>query len=97
MRAGNALTNSHGCESILLAGTDLALVFPKGGNPGFDTLDCAEAHATAIAETAMTGRTQPAACCGIRCRAGKATCRFWPQRARAAGAGRVVNGRLTEI
>jgi hypothetical protein len=39
----------------MLAGTDLALVFPKGGNPGFDTLDCAEAHAAAIAEAAMTG------------------------------------------
>jgi aspartate racemase len=54
MRAGNALTSAHGCESIMLAGTDLALVFPKSGNPGFDTLDCAEAHAAAIAEAAMT-------------------------------------------
>jgi aspartate racemase len=54
MRAGNALTSTHGCESILLAGTDLALVFPQSGNHGFDTLDCAAAHAAAIAEAAMT-------------------------------------------
>jgi aspartate racemase len=53
MRAGNALTSAHGCESILLAGTDLALVFQKGVDPGFDTLDCAEAHAAAIANAAM--------------------------------------------
>ena len=30
MRAGNALTSEHGCESIMLAGTDLALIFQKG-------------------------------------------------------------------
>jgi aspartate racemase len=54
MRAGKALTSTHGCESIMLAGTDLALVFQKGVNPGFDTLDCAEAHAAAIANAAMT-------------------------------------------
>ena len=54
MRAGNALTSTHGCESIMLAGTDLVLVFQKGVDPGFDTLDCAEAHAAAIANAAMT-------------------------------------------
>jgi aspartate racemase len=54
MRAGNALTTTHGCESIMLAGTDLALVFEKGVDPGFDTFDCAEAHAAAIASLAMT-------------------------------------------
>lgn len=53
MRAGHALTRSRGCEAIMLAGTDLALVFPKDGNPGFETLDCAAAHAAAIAEAAM--------------------------------------------
>jgi aspartate racemase len=54
MRAGNALTETHGCESIMLAGTDLALVFQKGVDPGFDTLDCAEAHAAGIVNAAMT-------------------------------------------
>jgi hypothetical protein len=54
MRAGNALTRTHGCESIMLAGTDLGLVFTKGLDPGFVTLDCAEAHAAAIASLAMT-------------------------------------------
>ena len=54
MRAGNALTRTQGCESILLAGTDLALVFKKDIDPGFGTLDCAEAHAAAIASVAMT-------------------------------------------
>jgi aspartate racemase len=54
MRAGNALTTTHGCESIMLAGTDLALVFEKGVDPGFGTFDCAEAHAAAIASLAMT-------------------------------------------
>ena len=54
MRAGNALTRTQGCESVLLAGTDLALVFAKGADPGFVTVDCAEAHAAAIASLAMT-------------------------------------------
>jgi len=54
LRAGNALASAHGCESIMLAGTDLALVFQKGVDPGFETLDCAEVHAAAIANAAMT-------------------------------------------
>lgn len=53
MQAGKTLTSTYGCESIMLAGTDLALVFPKGDDPGFDTFDCAEAHASAIANVAM--------------------------------------------
>jgi aspartate racemase len=55
LRAGNALAGAHGCQSIMLAGTDLALVFHKGVDPGFDILDCAEVHAAAIANAAMTG------------------------------------------
>ncbi len=54
MRAGTWLTQTEGCEAIMLAGTDLALVFGKGVEPGFDILDCAEAHAAAIAHAAMT-------------------------------------------
>jgi aspartate racemase len=54
MRAGMSLTRTEGCESIMLAGTGLALVFGKGVESGFDTLDCAEAHAGAIANAAMT-------------------------------------------
>jgi aspartate racemase len=50
MRAGNALTRKHGCEAI----TDLGLVFAKGVDSGFQTLDCAEVHAVAIAHAAMT-------------------------------------------
>jgi hypothetical protein len=38
----------------MLAGTDLALVFEKGIDPGFDTVDCAEVHAGVIAKAAMT-------------------------------------------
>jgi aspartate racemase len=53
MRAGKALADKHGCEAILLAGTDLALVFTKGFDAGFPTFDCAEAHAAAIAREAM--------------------------------------------
>jgi aspartate racemase len=53
MRAGQSLVRKHGCQSILLAGTDLALVFNKGVDPGFDVLDCAEAHAKAIAAVAL--------------------------------------------
>ena len=52
--AGKALATAHGCESIMLAGTDLALVFGKGGEFGFNILDCAEAHAAAIANAALT-------------------------------------------
>jgi aspartate racemase len=54
LRVGNELTRTRGCEAILLAGTDLALVFRKDVDPGFPTLDCAEVHATAIADAAMT-------------------------------------------
>jgi len=54
MQAGTELTIKHGCESILLAGTDLALVFRRGDHPGFDVFDCAEAHASAIAAAAMS-------------------------------------------
>ncbi len=54
LRAGMSLTRDDGCQSVLLAGTDLALVFGPGFEAGFDTLDCAEAHATAIANLAMS-------------------------------------------
>jgi aspartate racemase len=53
MRAGKSLTGTYGCESIMLAGTDLALVFKEGDNPGFETLDCAGLHAAAIATATM--------------------------------------------
>ncbi len=53
VKAGKALTDVFGCESILLAGTDLALVFKNESNPGFETFDCAQAHAAAIAEFAV--------------------------------------------
>ncbi len=53
LRAGRSLTRTYGCECILLAGTDLALVFKEGDNPGFETLDCAGLHAAAIAAAAM--------------------------------------------
>jgi aspartate racemase len=49
LRAGKSLINDHGCGSVLLAGTDLALVFNKGFDPGFPILDCAEIHAADIA------------------------------------------------
>ena len=52
---GSTLTSKQGCETILLAGTDLALVFRAGDDPGFETLDCAALHAGAIAEAAMAG------------------------------------------
>ena len=53
MAAAQALVHEEGCESILLAGTDLALVFNKDTDPGFAFLDCAEIHAAAIAKEAM--------------------------------------------
>ena len=56
LRAGRFLAAEQGCESILLAGTDLALVFRKGDDPGFETLDCAAIHAEAIARSAMQNR-----------------------------------------
>ena len=54
IRAGKSLTRTCGCESIMLAGTDLALVFKEGENPGFETLDCAGLHAAAIATATAT-------------------------------------------
>ncbi len=53
LRAAKNLIDGHECESILLAGTDLALVFTKDFEPGFKILDCAEVHAAAIANSAM--------------------------------------------
>ena len=38
MRAGKTLTSEYGCESIMLAGTDLVLVFKKGQNFNFEYL-----------------------------------------------------------
>jgi len=55
MRTGQTLVNTYGCESVMLAGTDLALVFKKGQDVGFRTFDCAEAHAEAIADAAIGG------------------------------------------
>jgi hypothetical protein len=43
----------------MLAGTDLALVFNKDQSPSFDTFDCAQAHAEAIADAAIKS-SQPA-------------------------------------
>lgn len=57
LRAGKSLVNEYGCESILLAGTDLALVFNKKFDPGFPLLDCAEVHAAAIAQCASFPET----------------------------------------
>lgn len=54
MQAGKTLVSAFGCESVLLAGTDLALVFKKDTSADFDTFDCAQAHAAAIARVAMT-------------------------------------------
>ena len=53
LRAGAALTGQQGCEVIMLAGTDLALIFKDGDNPGFELLDCARLHAAAIATVAL--------------------------------------------
>lgn len=53
MRAGKALTCTHGCESVLLASPDLGLVFRKGDHSGFETFECAAAHTVAIAGAAM--------------------------------------------
>ena len=53
LRAANNLIHEQQCESILLAGTDLALVFTKEFDPGFKFLDCAAVHAAAIASKAM--------------------------------------------
>jgi aspartate racemase len=53
LRTGKTLVESQGCETIMLAGTDLALVFKKDNNFGFHTVDCAKLHAQAIAVAAM--------------------------------------------
>ena len=56
IRAGHAMSQEQGCESILLAGTDLALVFSEASDPGFQFLDCAGVHATAIVQCAARNR-----------------------------------------
>ena len=52
LRAGATLTGEQRCEAVMLAGTDLALVFKDGVDPGFATLDCAALHAKGIASAA---------------------------------------------
>ena len=54
LQAGRLLTTAHGCESVLLAGTDLGLVFNSAFDARFVTFDCAEVHAAAIADIAMS-------------------------------------------
>jgi len=49
--AGKILVEQHGCEIVMLGGTDLALAF-GGHDPGFPTFDCAQVHADAIAKAA---------------------------------------------
>jgi aspartate racemase len=49
--AGKLLVKEHGCEAVMLGGTDLALAF-GGHEPGFPTFDCAQVHAEAIARAA---------------------------------------------
>ena len=50
--AGRVLVDRHGCEIVMLGGTDLALAF-DGYDPGFPTFDCAQVHANAIAKVAI--------------------------------------------
>jgi aspartate/glutamate racemase len=52
LEAGRELTQGQGCESVLLAGADLALVFDEHDDCGFDTVDCAAVHDEAIAKIA---------------------------------------------
>jgi aspartate racemase len=53
LQAAMALTHDQGCEAVMLAGTDLALVFKPDDDPGFEALDCAALHAAAIASAAI--------------------------------------------
>lgn len=53
MQAAKTMTQEFGCESVLMAGTDLALVFNNKSDPGFPVFDCALVHAAAIARCAM--------------------------------------------
>lgn len=59
MRASKVLTKELGCESVMLAGTDLALVFNSKSDLGFPVFDCAEVHAAAIAQCAMRSFSEP--------------------------------------
>jgi len=51
--AGKALVEKKGCECILLAGTDLALVYTDDFDAGFPIMDCAKFHALEIAHWAQ--------------------------------------------
>jgi len=51
--AGRSLARQHGCQTVMLAGTDLGLAF-DGQEPGFPVLDCARLHADAIAAAALS-------------------------------------------
>ena len=51
--AGKALVEKQNCESIILAGTDLALVYTDDFDAGFCILDCAKLHAHEIVKWAQ--------------------------------------------
>ena len=51
--AGKSLSEKKGCECILLAGTDLALVYTDDFDAGFPIMDCAKLHALEIVKWAQ--------------------------------------------
>ena len=51
--AGKSLIEDMDCESILLAGTDLALVYTDNVDAGFPIMDCAKLHALEIVKWAQ--------------------------------------------
>mgnify|MGYP001800106850 CR=1 FL=1 len=51
-KASRLLIDDHGAESIMLAGTDLALVYDEHSAP-FPVLDCAAVHVAAILKQAL--------------------------------------------
>ncbi|MEM7273806.1 MAG: aspartate/glutamate racemase family protein [Actinomycetota bacterium] len=53
VRAGQTLIDDHGAERILLAGTDLVLVFGGNDDP-FEVVDCAALHVAALADLAAS-------------------------------------------
>lgn len=58
IRLAQTLTDRERLDAILLAGTDLALIFNATNTP-FPYLDCAEAHLKAIVSRAFASRSGP--------------------------------------
>jgi aspartate racemase len=57
VEAGRALVDDQGAQAVILAGTDLNLVFPPGWDPGYPVIDALDVHVGLLADLAIDRRS----------------------------------------